>query len=159
VNEQAHDWLDGEPLEFEALDDAYTRAVCRGADVTGRRAEDERLDGTLTLLAEITVHTPQLQLFAAVLELGDDIARPAADAVRNHSAGVVRLAHRALEVHARDVGYALDAWREQAVIRANGFLFAAGEDDELSPALRGLDMAPLTHSREHSPVRLLSEMR
>jgi hypothetical protein len=145
VSEQRRTWLGAvlgaEPLESGALDAAYERAVCRGADLTGRRAEDERLDGPLALLAEITIHTPDLRLFVAALNIDDGLAREAADAVRRHSAGLVRLAHRALEVHARDVGYSLDAWREQALVCANWLLCADDEHDGLPPALRELDTA------------------
>jgi hypothetical protein len=70
---------------------------------------------------------------------------------RRRAALVIRLAHRALEVHARDVGYEFNAWRERAVLEADAALTAAwvGDcDDEL-----GLATAAVLDATFPSPRR------
>jgi hypothetical protein len=47
--------------------------------------------------------------------LDDDERREAAKITRGVSAGLVRVAHWAREVHARDVGYSTQAWIEQTI--------------------------------------------
>jgi hypothetical protein len=107
----------------------YDEAVCRGADVTGSSADDECLASPLGLLARITVHVPHLTLLMAVLADTEDAGAGAclAREARRQSAGVLRLGHRALEVHARDVGYAPCAWREDAIVQASAAVAARGE--------------------------------
>ena len=90
---------------IDALERIYDEAVCVGGSLSTRRAHEERLNSAIELLAHITTHTPYLTLL--VLEFAD--ARGAAAAclardARRHAALAVRLAHRALEVHARDLG-------------------------------------------------------
>lgn len=108
-------------LRVNDLRRAYHQAVSVGAVLTGRTAEDERLDSALKLLAGITVHIPLLRLLIGALDDSTDspaIMRGASRLI----GGVLRLADRALEVHARDVGYSPDAWRDQAVARADALL-------------------------------------
>jgi hypothetical protein len=120
---------------IDALERIYDEAVCVGGSLSTCRADEERLHSAIELLAHITTHTPYLTFL--VLELAD--ARCAGAAclaweARRHAALVIRLAHRALEVHARDVGYEFDAWRERAVLEADAALTAAWVeegDDEL----------------------------
>ena len=127
---------------IDALERIDDEAVCVGGSLSTWRAHEERLHSAIELLAHITTHTPYLTLL--VLELAD--ARGAAATclareARRHAALVIRLAHRALEVHARDVGYELDAWRERAVLEADAALTAAwveGRDDELGLATAGV---------------------
>ena len=104
-------------LSDEDLEQAYAEAVCRRADLTGTRAHDERINGALALLAAITAYTPALPLLMALVDEDSDAsaARYIAPAARRHCAGVIRLAHRALEVHAREVGYDPGAWRQKAL--------------------------------------------
>jgi hypothetical protein len=67
-----------------------------------------------------------------VLELADARGAAAdylAREARRHGALVIRLAHRALEVHARDLGYEFDAWRERAVLEADAALAAVSVEE------------------------------
>ena len=133
-------------LRLDELERAYDEAVCRGADLTGCTADEESLTGTLGLLARTTVHVPHLTVLMTVLEDTEDAAAHAclAREARRQSAGVLRLGQRALEVHARDVGYAPGAWREDAIVQASAHLaLANGHDagDELGLAMLTLDHA------------------
>lgn len=127
---------------IDALRRMYNEAVCVGGSLSPVRADEERLQSVIELLARIRTQTPYLTLL--VLQLGD--ARGAGTALlacetRRHVALAIRLAHRALEVHARDVGYEFDAWRERAVLVADAkFTAARIEDpgDELSRASAGV---------------------
>src|SRR5215211_4487776 len=76
----------------------YEAAVSHGIDVTGCSAEVEHAEQPVRLLADATMHTPSL-LVAVVTG-----SEPRSTA-RSLSAGLVRLAHHALEVQARDTGY------------------------------------------------------
>jgi hypothetical protein len=98
------------------LQAVYEQAVCAGGAQLPFSADEERLCGPLELLALTTTRTQLLAVLAAEL-LGADAATSQllADELRRHLALVIRLAHRALEVHARDVGYATDAWHFRAV--------------------------------------------
>jgi hypothetical protein len=123
--------LGADELNVDALSRAYDEAVRRGADVTGSSADDERLASTLGLLARITVHVPHLTLLMAVLADTEDADAGAclAREARRQSAGVLRLGQRALEVHGRDVGYAVCAWREDAIVQASATVAVATERD------------------------------
>jgi hypothetical protein len=64
----------------------------------------------------------------------DPLVARAASAV---SAGALRLAHRALEIHSRDVGYETDVWIERALLHAGAELDwrVTGEDEGVPVAL------------------------
>ena len=114
----------------DTLERLYDEAVCVGGSLSTRRAHEERLYSAIELLAHITTHTPCLTLL--VLELADarGAAAPClARETRRHAALIIRLAHRALEVHARDVGYEPDAWRKRAVLEADAALTATSVED------------------------------
>jgi hypothetical protein len=127
---------------FDALQRIYDEAVCTGGTLSARPAQDERLHSPLELLAAITSHTPYLALIVVELAGAGDAAPDClARETRRHTALVIRLAHRALEVHARDVGYELDAWRRRAVLEASVALTVADAEDrgdELGAAAAGL---------------------
>jgi hypothetical protein len=115
---------------IDALERTYAEAVCVGGLLSARRAHEERLHSAIELLAHITTHTPHLTLL--VFELAD--SRGAATAcltrdARRHAALVIRLAHRALDLHSRDLGYQPDAWRERAVLEADAALTAVLVED------------------------------
>jgi hypothetical protein len=99
----------------------YDAAVSHGIDVTGCSAEAACTERPVRLLAEATVHTPSLLVAVAT---GSEPRRLA----RTLSAGLVRLAHHALEVHARDNGYDTAAWIAQT-ITLGGMLALEHEDD------------------------------
>src|SRR3954451_19068777 len=123
-------------LTLAELKCAYREAVAHGADLSGLDVDDERTAGTLELLAAITVRVPHLTLLLASLA---DVGEPSAGAAcvpreaRRQSAAIVRLAHRALEVHARDVGYDPEPWRKRALLRASAAAASCGDvSDELA---------------------------
>jgi hypothetical protein len=90
---------------------AYAAGLARGATNTQSTAEEERTYGTLRLLTLATLRLPDLFLYAHIVEVlaGDDdhpLPSVAVRAITTTAAGALRLAHRALETHARDVGMA-----------------------------------------------------
>ena len=131
-----------EPWALEALERLYDEAVCHGADVTGGRDGGERYAAPLDLLASSTIHVPQLVLLMAVLEEASeaadaDITTSVAGEVVHCSAGLMRLGQRALQAHARDVGYDSGMWRAEAVIQTAVALsvgVSRGADDDLGLA-------------------------
>lgn len=99
----------------------YTVAVARGAKNTGLTTGQERNLEWPRLLTLALLRTADLTLIGYLLDMiGDQrneaalVARTAGDV----SAGALRLAHRALEVHGRQVGYQTDAWIPEAVLQA-----------------------------------------
>lgn len=118
---------------------AYAAGVARGASSTLCTAEEERTYGTLRLLTLATLRLPDLFLYAHIVEVlaGDaDEGRVPLVAVRalgETAAGALRLAHRALETHARDVGYEADAWIDGALEHAGALLVS--QVDAQAPAL------------------------
>jgi hypothetical protein len=107
---------------------AYAAAVARGANNTLCTAEQERAYGTLRLLTLASLRLPDLVLYAHLLErLADDpeverVPPVVVGAVRGVAAGALRLAHRALETHGRDVGYETGAWIDGALQQAGAEL-------------------------------------
>src|SRR3954452_18824582 len=117
-------------LTLAELERVYREAVAHGADLTGLDAAEERTATTLELLAAITVRVPHLTLLLASLAEAPTPLSPGAACVvreaRRQSAAIARLAHRALEVHARDVGYDPEAWRERALLGATAAAAGCG---------------------------------
>src|SRR4051812_19843681 len=104
-------------VSIDDLERLYDQAVCAGGALCARSAREERLDSPLELLAQITVHTPYLALLVVELADAGDVATGClAREARRQVALVIRLAHRALEVHARDVGYDVRVWRHRALL-------------------------------------------
>jgi hypothetical protein len=135
--------LGGDDLARDALACAYDEA-CRDADAVG--SGDESLSSTLELLARITIHVPHLMVLMTALEDTEDADAHAclAREARRQSAGVLRLGQRALEVHARDVGYAPSTWRDDTIAQAGAALADTNgreAGDELGQAMRALDQA------------------
>jgi hypothetical protein len=123
---------------------AYAAGLARGATNTQCTAEEERTYGTLRLLTLATLRLPDLFLYAHIVEVlaGDDdhpVPSVAVRAITTTAAGALRLAHRALETHARDVGYEVDAWIDRALEHTGALL--AGQVDVDTPVL--LDHARL----------------
>jgi len=119
---------------------AYRVAVAAGANNTGCTAEEERCYGTLRLVTQALLRLPDLAVCAYTLYLLDTTGGdPAiARAVADVAAGALRLAHRALEVHGRDVGYDTGAWIDQALLVAGAALDRALEPDEEAELASGL---------------------
>jgi hypothetical protein len=117
------------------LREAYTAAVSHGANSTWCAAAQERGYGTLRLLTLATLRLPDLFLCAHVAQAFredpkvDRVPPVVVDAVRATAAGALRLAHRALETHASDVGYETGAWVDRALERAAARLAREVEPD------------------------------
>ena len=102
----------------------YGQAVSHGAANTLCTPEEERAYGTLRLLTLATLRLPDLYLHAHLLEALDEdpTIEPVPPLVTSQlgeiAAGALRLAHRALETHAHELGYQPGAWVERALERA-----------------------------------------
>jgi len=116
----------------------YTAAVARGANNTRCTAEEERRYGTPRLVTLALMRVADLVLSAHLLDMIDEdeedplVARAASDVC----AGALRLAHRALEVHGRNVGYDTEAWVERALLHT-----AAQLDWQTTGDCKGLPVA------------------
>ena len=106
----------------------YERAVSHGAANTLCTPEEERAYGTLRLLTLATLRLPDLYLYAHLLEALDEdpTIEPVPPLVTSQlgeiAAGALRLAHRALETHAHELGYETGAWVARALERAHAQL-------------------------------------
>jgi hypothetical protein len=129
----------------------YAAAVAQGANDTRCTAAQESDYGTLRLLTLALLRLPDLALCAHMLDMVDEpeddpaLARAAGEV----AAGVLRLAHRSLEVHGRDVGYRTDAWLEGSTLLA-GFELAAqanSEAEEVPVALEHVRSAAVALAR------------
>jgi hypothetical protein len=104
----------------------YGRAVAFGVANTQCSSERERQFGALRLLTLATLRLPDVALYGELLhshaaERG--ACGQVAQTLIGASSGAIRLAHRALEMHALEVGYRTDLWVQRAV---------EGTRDELS---------------------------
>ena len=131
---------------------AYRIAVAAGSSNTGCTAEQERCYGVLRLLTQALLRLPDLAVCAYTLYLFDETSGdPAiARAVSDVAAGALRLAHRALEVHGRDVGYDTGAWVDRALLVAGVALertVEAEEEHELAAGLVEARAATLALTR------------
>ena len=83
---------------------SYEVALAHGATNTACRPDEERLYGTLRLITLAILRLPDLAMIAQLRHMDDEdrvVMRVACDV----AGGALRLAHRALETHGRDVGY------------------------------------------------------
>ena len=135
----------------QAIDDAanasdarlrksYEVALAHGATDTGCRAEEERMCGTLRLIALAILRLPDLALLAQLIH-ADSEDRLVLRAARDIAGGALRLAHRALETHGRDVGYEIGAWIDDAPLTAAVEL--AREHDEMPVLIEQVRLATL----------------
>jgi hypothetical protein len=106
---------------------AYSAAVAHGSRNTQCSASEERAYGTLRLLTLATLRLPDLFPYAHVLQVFDEdpdleqVPPVIVGAVRMIASGAL-LAHRALETHARNVGYETGAWVDRALEQAGAGL-------------------------------------
>jgi hypothetical protein len=97
----------------------YGIALARGATNTGCMPEEERLYGTLRLLTLATVRLPDLAMIAQLMHIDAAADDPVVlCAAHDVAGGALRLAHRALETHGRDVCYDVEVWIDDALLRA-----------------------------------------
>ena len=122
---------------------AYSAAVAHGSHNTQCWAAEERAYGTLRLLTLALLRLPDLAVCAHVLHLvcESDEGMLLARTMGEVAAGTLRLAHRALEIHGRDVGYATDAWIDRALLVAGVALDCQGSTEGDEP-LVSLEEAP-----------------
>jgi hypothetical protein len=134
---------------FDSLDDvrptlaelsgAYQKAVRYGQNDVGLTTEQERAERPATLLARGLARMPEVSLHLGLLgaysiEQGSpDFALPLVRAGRSASAGALRLTHRALELHARDLGYEPGRWLAQVPGGADALLALAHDPTSTDP--------------------------
>jgi hypothetical protein len=135
------------------LRQAYAAAVARGFRNTRCTAEQERAYGALRLLTLALLRLPDLALCAYVLDAGVDAPEgarvPSAVVcdVCDVAAGALRLTHRALEVHGREVGCETGAWVDRAIWRAAGELACHAAGTSVSAGLDHSRLAALALTR------------
>jgi hypothetical protein len=122
----------------------YGRAVAFGVANTHCSSERERQFGALRLLTLATLRLPDVALYG---ELPHSYAREprarclVAQTLIGACSGAMRLAHRALEMHAFEIGYRAEAWVRRAVEGTGDELSGTVADDEGLPV--ALDQARL----------------
>jgi hypothetical protein len=134
---------------------AYGLAGAHGAANTGCRPDRERAYGVLRLLTLATLRMPDLVLYAQLAAMLNDetepggVRRVALRAVVDIATGAVRLTHQAIEVHGRDLDYAIAAWIELAVERAGCELehHALDHDAEVPVAVDQARLATIALTR------------
>ena len=108
----------------------HVRAVAHGIANTQCSVERERGYGALRLLPLATLRLPDLAVCGELLHSHAEEASAAclmAQTLIGASAGAMRLAHRALEMHALEVGYRVDAWVEHALAATSEQLQEGGK--------------------------------
>jgi hypothetical protein len=107
-----------------------------------RGAERERRFGALRLLTLATLR-PDVAVYGELLHSqGEECAAClVAQALIGGSSGAMRPAHRALEMHALEVGYGVEVWRERVLDRARDELVGSEAVEVELPVM--LDQARL----------------
>jgi hypothetical protein len=114
---------------------AYAAGVAHGAASTGCTAEEERTYSPLRLLTLAALYLPDLAVYAYLLDVMDEddevdrVRAGLAGELGARAAGALRLAHRALETHARNVGYESGAWLERVLDHASASLWHQADRD------------------------------
>jgi len=128
----------------------YGRAVAFGVANTQCSSERDRQFGALRLLTLSTLRLPDVALYGELLHSYAS-EWPAcclvAQTLIGASSGAMRLAHRALETHALEVGYRADAWVERAVDGTSDELTGRRGEDGLPVALEQARLATLALTR------------
>lgn len=129
----------------------YGRAVAFGVANTQCSSERERQFGALRLLTLATLRLPDVALYGELLHCHAAERRACclvAQTLIGASSGAVRLADRALEMHALEFGYRADAWVQHAVDGAGDELSASAEKEDCLPvALEQARLATLALTR------------
>jgi hypothetical protein len=119
----------------DELEEAYRRAFRIGQNDVGLTAEEERADRPAALLARALTRMPELSLRLGRLGVyasagaGDDLVDPQLRAGRAAAAGALRLTVRALELHARDLGYDPHHWLARSLGGADAVCALARDQD------------------------------
>jgi hypothetical protein len=122
------------------LREAYTVALAYGGRNTGCTSEEECLYGMLRLMTLAILRLPDLAMIAQLMHIDDD-DRAVLSVGHEVAAGALRLAHRALQTHGRDVGYEIGAWTDEALLTAAVEL--AREHDEVPVAIEQVRLATI----------------
>ena len=128
----------------------YGRAVAFGVSNTHCSSERERQFGSLRLLTLSTVRLPDVALYGELLHSHAAERRACclvAQTLIGACAGSMRLAHRALEMHALEVGYRADAWVARAIEATSDELSSWPPEDGLPVALEQARLATLALTR------------
>jgi hypothetical protein len=128
----------------------YGRAVAFGVANTQCSCERERQFGVLRLLTLSTLRLPDVALYGELLHSHAPerkASRLVAQTLIGASAGAMRLAHRALEMHAVEVGYRANAWVTRAIEATRDELSCAPPEDGLPLALEQARLATLALTR------------
>lgn len=128
---------------------SYEVALAHGATNTGCRPDEERLYGTLRLMTLAILRLPDLAMIAQLMHMNDEdrvVLRTGCDV----AGGALRLAHRALETHGRDVGYEIGAWIDDALSTAAVEL--AREHDEVPILIQEVRQATLALTQAAAAV-------
>ena len=114
----------------------------------------------MRLLTLATLRLPDLDLYAHLLETLDEDAHDRAASRRcvtsqlgEIAAGALRLAHRALETHAHELGYQTGAWVERALERAHARLCGDLERRERPLVDAGAAVRDRAHTRDRGHRR------
>lgn len=100
---------------------AYAAAIAHGQTSTLSAPEQERSAAALGLLACTAMRLPDLLLYAHLVQAFDEdadrdrIPECVAETLLGICAGTLRLAHRALQVHAQTVGFCMQAWVDRGL--------------------------------------------
>jgi hypothetical protein len=114
----------------------YGRAVAFGVADTQCSSDRERLFGALRLLTLATLRLPDVGLYGELLHSYAGERRACClvgQTLIGACAEAMRLAHRALEMHALEVGYRAEVWVARAVEGTGDELGESVADDEDLP--------------------------
>jgi hypothetical protein len=129
----------------------YGRAVAFGVANTQCSSERERQFGALRLMTLAMLRLPDVALYGELLHCHAAERRACclvAQTLIGASSGAMRLAHRALETHALELGYRTDAWVQHAIDGAGDELGGSSEKEEGVPvALEQARLATLALTR------------
>ena len=128
---------------------SYEVALAHGATNTACRPGEERLYGTLRLVTLAILRLPDLAMIAQLMHM-DNEDRVVLHAGCDVAGGALRLAHRALETHGRDVGYEIGAWLDDTVLTAAVEL--AREHDEVPVVIEQVRLATLALTQAAAAV-------
>ena len=105
--------------------------------------------GTLRLVTLAILRLPDLAMIAQLMHM-DNEDRVVLHAGCDVAGGALRLAHRALETHGRDVGYEIGAWIDDAVLTAAVELVR--EHDEVPVVIEQVRLATLALTQAAAAV-------
>jgi hypothetical protein len=106
IEQAVHEAADASDAQLRK---SYEVALAHGATNTACWPEEERLYGTVRLTTLAILRLADLAMIAQLMH-ADHQGHVVLRAARDVAGGALRLAHRALQTHGRDVGYEVGAW-------------------------------------------------